>query len=85
MKTLWAFINFKYDDWARFLLIAEFAHNNVNNASTSNMFFELNCDYHLQACYKEDVDPQSQSKIEEKLVTKLKELITVCKEDFQYA
>ena len=29
-----AFVNFEQDDWARFLLIAEFAYNNAKNAST---------------------------------------------------
>ncbi len=78
------FVNFKQDDWARLLPMAEFAYNNAKNASTSHVHFELNYGYHPQASYKEDIDPRSQSKSVEKLVTKLRELIIVCKENFQY-
>ena len=41
-----AFVNFKQNDWARFLLMAEFAYNNARNASTGHTSFELNCGYH---------------------------------------
>ena len=41
-----AFINFKQNDWARLLLIAEFAYNNTKNASTGYMPFELNYGYY---------------------------------------
>ena len=33
---LQAFVNFKQNDWARLLLMAEFAYNNVKNASTGH-------------------------------------------------
>ena len=39
--------------------MAEFAYNNTKNASTGHMFFELNCGYHPQMSYEEDVDPRS--------------------------
>ena len=43
---LWVFINFEQNDWARFLLMVEFAYNNAKNASTGHMSFELNYGYH---------------------------------------
>ena len=45
------FVNFEQNDWARLLLIAEFAYNNTTynnakNATTSYNSFELNYGYH---------------------------------------
>ncbi len=56
---LQAFVNFEQDDWARLLPMAELAYNNIKNASTGHTPFELNCGYHPQAFYKEDVNPRS--------------------------
>ena len=53
------FVNFKQNDWARVLPMAEFTYNNARNASTSYTPFELNYGYHLWVLYKEDVDPRS--------------------------
>ena len=39
--------------------MAEFVYNNINNTSTDDTPFELNCGFHCQASYKKDVDPQS--------------------------
>ncbi len=61
--------------------MAEFAYNNMKNTSTGHMPFELNCGYHSQASYKEDVDPHFQSKSVDELATELKELIAVCREN----
>ena len=57
-----AFVNYKQNDWARLLLIAEFGYNNAKNTSTSYTPFELNGDFHLRVSYKDDVDPCSRSK-----------------------
>ena len=56
---LWTFINFKQNDWARLILMADFTYNNTKNASTGYMPFKLNCEYHLRVFYKEDFDPHS--------------------------
>ena len=61
--------------------MAELAYNNANNASFSDMPFELNCGYHPWMSYKEDVDSHSKSKLVNKLSTKLKELVIVCKKN----
>ncbi len=65
--------------------MAEFAYNNAKNASTGHTPFELNCGYHPQASYKEDVDPRSQSKSADELATKLRELMAICRENLQHA
>ncbi len=76
-----AFVNFKQNDWARLLPMAEFAYNNAKNASTGHMPFKLNCGYPPQASYKEDIDPRSQSKSAAELATKLRELMAVYREN----
>ena len=52
---LQAFVNFEHNNWARLLLMAEFAYNNAKNASTGFTPFELNCGYHPSVSYKEDL------------------------------
>ena len=80
-----AFVNFKQNDWARLLPMAEFAYNNAKNASTGHTLFELNCGYHFRMSYKDDVDPRSQSKSADKLVAELRELMIVCRENLHHA
>ena len=75
---LWAFVNFKQNDWAQFLPMVEFAYNNAKNASTGHMPFELNCGYHSQMSYEKNVDLCSQSKSVDKLLVELRELMIVC-------
>ena len=53
--------------------------------SIGHMPFKLNCDYYTQMFYKEDVDPRSKSKWADKLLTKVRELIIVCKENLHHA
>ncbi len=81
---LWAFVNFKQNDWARLLAMAEFAYNNAKNANTGHTPFELNYKYHPRASYKEDVDPRSQLKSADELATELRELMIVCRENLQH-
>ena len=68
---LQAFINFKQNNWAWFLPMAEFAYNNAKNASTGHTLFELNCRYYPCVFYEEDLDPRSKSNIAEELSSKL--------------
>ncbi len=65
--------------------MAKFAYNNTKNASTGHTLFELNYDYHPQASYEEDVDLHFWSKSADELVTELKELMAICKENLQHA
>ncbi len=85
MAYLRVFVDYKQDDWARLLPMAEFAYNNAKNASTGHTPFELNCSFHSQASYEEEVDPRSKSKAADELATKLRELTTLCRENLQHA
>ena len=80
-----AFVNFEQNDWARLLPMVEFTYNNAKNASTSYTLFELNYGYHPRVSFKEDTDLCSQSKTAEELSSKLKELMTVCRENLHHA
>lgn len=80
-----AFVNFKQNNWARLLLMAEFAYNNAKNASTGHTLFELKCGYHPWMSYKNDVNPCSCSKTADKLLVELKELMIVCRENLHCA
>ena len=65
------FVNFKQNDWLRLLPIAEFAYNNAKNANTGYTPFKLNCGYHSQMSYKENINPRSKSKSADKLLAEL--------------
>ena len=64
---------------------AEFAYNNTKNASIGHTPFELNCGYHPQMSYEEDVNSRSQSKSADKLSVELRELMIVCRENLYHA
>ena len=86
IKTyLRAFVNFKQNNWAKLLPMAEFVYSNGKNASTSHTPFELNCSYYSRVSFEEDTDPRSQSKSVDKLLAKLRELMTVCRENLYHA
>ena len=76
-----AFINYEQDNWAKFLFIAKFAYNNVKNTSIGYMSFKINGGYHPHVFYKEDIDLYFKSKVADELTKKLKNLITICKEN----
>ena len=73
-----AFVNFKQNNWVRFLQMAEFAYNNAKNANTGYTPFELNCGYHFQMLYKKKLDSYSKSKSIDKLSAKLRKLMIIC-------
>ena len=60
--------------------MAEFIYNNAKKASTNHTLFELNRGYHLLVFYKKNNDCSSKSKLENLLLAKLREVITVCQE-----
>ncbi len=80
-----AFINWKQDNWAKLLLITEFAYNNAKNTSTGHTPFKLNCGYHPWVSFKENIDPCSRSCSSNKLTKELRELMEVCYQNFLYA
>ena len=71
------FVNWKENNWARLLLMAEFVYNNAKNTSIGHILFELNHNYHSKVLLKEDVNFCSRSCSVDKLAKKLKELIKV--------
>ena len=81
---LQVFVNFKQNDWARLLPMAEFAYNNANNSSTGHTLLELNCGYHPRVSFKEDTNPRFQSKLTDELSAELQDLITVCQENLHH-
>ena len=66
-----AFVNFKQNDWAKILPIAEFAYNNAKNASTGHMPFKLNCGYHPCVSFEKNTNPCSRSKTADELLAEL--------------
>ena len=82
---LGAFVNFEQNDWAWLLSMAEFAYNITKNTSTNHTPFELNCGYHLQMLYKEDVDSHSQFKSADKLSAELRKQMIVCRKNLYHA
>ena len=80
-----AFVNFKQNDWARLLPMAEFAYNNAKNASIGFTSFKLNCGYHSCVSYKKDLDPRSQSKTVEILSSELPNLMAACQQNLHHA
>ena len=83
--SLWAFVNFEQNNWARLLLIAELDYNNAKNASTGHTPFELNCGYHSRMSYEEEVNLCSKSKSADKLSADLRELMIVCQKNLHHA
>lgn len=66
-----AFVNYKQNDQARLLAMAEFAYNNAKNTSTRYIPFKLNCGFYPRVSYKKNVDLCSQSKSTDALATNL--------------
>ena len=64
--------------------MAEFVYNNAKNASTGHTPFELNCSYHSQMSYKEELDPHSQSKSADKVSEVLRELMILCRKNLYH-
>ena len=64
--------------------MAEFAYNNIKNASTSHTLFELNCGYHFKVLFEENIDLCSKSRFADKLAEKLRELIEICYQNLFY-
>ena len=82
---LWAFVNFKQNDRARLLPMAEFAYNYAQNSSIGHTPFELNYGYNSCVFLKKDTDFCSQLKSADNLLVELLNLMTVCQENFYHA
>ena len=82
---LWAFVNFKQNNWARLLPMAKFAYNNAKNASTGHTPSKLTCGYHPRISYKEDINSHSQSKLADESLAELRELMIICQKNLHHA
>ena len=65
--------------------MVEFAYNNAKNANTGHTAFELNCGFHPQVTFEDDVDPRSRSRSANKLAKELKELMDICQKNLLHA
>ena len=65
------FVNFKQNNWAKLLPMAEFAYNNAKNTSTGHTPFKLNCGYHSWVSYEKNINPRSKSKLTDELLAEL--------------
>ena len=74
---LQVFVNFEQNDRAKLFLMDEFAYNNIKNASTIYISWELYCGYHFCIFYKENIDFCSKSKLANNLTSKLREFMAV--------
>ena len=64
--------------------MAEFAYNNVKNASTNHTPFDLNYGYYSRMSYEKKVDSRSKSKSADKLLVELRKLIIICQENLHH-
>ena len=80
-----AFVNWKQNDWARFLPMAEFAYNNAKNASIGHIPFKLNCGFYPRDSFKDVIDLCSRSRSANKLAKKLRELMDICQQNLLHA
>ena len=55
----------------KLVLIAKFIYNHAKNASSSFIFFELNCSYYQNTLYNKNINLNLKSKITNKLIAKL--------------
>ena len=68
-----AFVNWKQNDKACFLPMAEFAYNNAKNASTGHTSFELNCSFYSRVSFENNIDPRSKSRSANELAKELRD------------
>lgn len=64
--------------------MVEFVYNNAKNTNTGHTPFKLNYSYHLCVSYKKDIEFRFKSKLADKLLKKLKELMIVCQENLYH-
>lgn len=64
--------------------MAKFAYNDVKNASTEYILFQLNCKYYLRTFQKDNVNSYSKLKSIDEFIVKLKNLISTYGNNFCY-
>ena len=76
-----AFINQVQNNWTRLLLIDESEYNNAKNASIGHTFFKLNCGFHPQVFFKDNIDFWSRSCFANKLAKELRAIMNICQQN----
>ena len=75
------FVNYKKDNWAKLLPMAEFAYNNAKNASIRYTSFELNCRYYPRISNKKNINLRFRSKAADELTEELRNLMAACRKN----
>ena len=65
--------------------MVEFGYHNAKYTTTRYTSFELNCRYYPGASYKEDINLCFRSKVADKLIEELRNLMAACRENLQHA
>lgn len=78
------FVNYEHNNQAKRLPIATFTSNNIKNVSTSYTLFQLKSNFHPKVSYKEDIHLYPKSNTADKLADKLRDLMSICMDDFPY-
>lgn len=81
---LMVFINYKQNNQAKFILIVEFAYNNVKNTNINYRSFKFNYNYNFYILQKEDFNFYLKLKLIDKQMVKLKDLMTLYKKKFYH-
>lgn len=61
--------------------MTEFAYTNAKNRSISHIMFELNYGYYFCVYFKDNINLYSKSHSVDKLIRKLKNLISICEQN----
>lgn len=78
------FINWKTNNKAKFLLIAEFFYKNSKNASISYLPFKINYSYYICVFFEEKVNLCSKFLSADTLAMRLKDLMTIFQQNLLY-
>lgn len=80
-----AFVNWKQNDQAKRLPMAEFVYNNVNNTITGHISFKLNFGHHPRVSFGNETDPHSKSRSTNEPANELRNLKSICQQNLMHA
>lgn len=65
--------------------MTKFTYNNVKNINIGYIFFKLNYNFYLKVFYRKNVNFYSKSKLIDKLIAKLKDLVFIHRKNLYYS
>lgn len=71
-EYLYVFMNWKQNNWVKFLSMIKCIYNNFKNKNICHMLFEFNCDYYSYISFKNKCNIHSKSSLANGLAMKLK-------------